>query len=126
MNKAKEDLGQSFRHAFAGLRQAITTQRNLRIHLAAAVVVTLLGLWVGLKPWEFAILILLYGLVIGMELMNTVVEVVVDMLSPSFSPLAKRAKDLSAGAVLVTAIVAVLVGLLLFGPHLIDMVRGPM
>ena len=112
-------LLQSFRYAFAGLWYALRTQRNARIHLLAAVAVTAMGLWLRLDAVWWAVLVLTISLVFFAEMVNTVVEAIVDLVTPEYHPLAKVAKDVSAGAVLVTAMAAVVVGLLILGPPLL-------
>ena len=109
----------SFRYAFSGLWYALRTQRNARIHLSATVAVTAIGLWLRLKALEWAALTLTIALVFFAEMLNTVVEVVIDMITAEYHPLAKVAKDVSAGAVLMTAIAAVVVGLFILGPPLL-------
>lgn len=109
----------SFRHAFAGLWYTLRSQRNVRIHLLAAVAATAVGLWLRLDTQRWAILVLTIALVFFAEMINTVVEAVVDLVTEEYHPLAKVAKDVSAGAVLVTTIAAVLVGLLILGPPLL-------
>ena len=108
----------SFRHAFAGLSYMLRTQRNAWIHACATVAVTAVGLWLGLNRWEWAVIILVIGLVWMAEFVNTALEAVVDLASPDLHPLAKVGKDVAAAAVLVGAVTAVLVGLLVLGPHL--------
>ena len=117
-------LLQSFRYAFAGLWQALRTQRNARIHLLATVAVTAMGLWLRLDAVRWAVLVLTISLVFFAEMVNTVVEVIVDLVTPEYHPLAKVAKDVSAGAVLVTAMAAVVVGLLILGPPLLILCQG--
>jgi diacylglycerol kinase len=117
-------LLQSFRYAFAGLWQALHTQRNARIHLLATVAVTAMGLWLRLDAVRWAVLVLTISLVFFAEMVNTVVEAIVDLVTPEYHPLAKVAKDVSAGAVLVTAMAAVVVGLLILGPPLLILCQG--
>lgn len=112
------NLLDSFRHAGEGLRYALRTQRNTRIHLAVTAVVIVLGLWLGLSATEWAVLALTVGFVLVGEMLNTVAETLVDMVSPGYHPLAKVVKDVTAGAVLLAAIVSVVVGLLVLGPPL--------
>jgi diacylglycerol kinase len=112
------EMIKSFKYAFSGLWYAIITQRNMRIHLAAALTVALLAWLLELSRWEFAILTITVSAVMIAELLNTALETVVDMVSPEFHPLAKRAKDLAAGAVLISAIAALAVGCFLFWPYL--------
>jgi len=112
------DLLTSFRHAFSGVWYVLRTQRNARIHLTVALVVIALGLWLGLSYAEWAIIVLTIGLVLAAESFNTVAEAVVDLATAERHPLAKIAKDVAAGAVLLMAITAVVVGLLILGPPL--------
>jgi len=111
-------LAKAFGHAFSGLFFALRTQRNMPIHLAIAAGVIGLGVWLGLSTTQWAILALTVGSVLAAELLNSSLEVVVDMVSPDYHPLAKRAKDVAAGAVMLAAMVSVLVGLLILGPPL--------
>jgi diacylglycerol kinase len=110
-------LARSFRYAFAGLWYVARTQRNFRIHLAAGALACLLGFAAGFRAVEWATLALLITLVLTTEMVNTVVEAAVDLASPAYHPLAKVAKDVAAGAVLVTALGALVVGAFLFAPH---------
>lgn len=112
------NLWRSFGYAFAGIFHVLRTQRNFRIHLAVAAIVTALSLYVNLSWTEWSILIVCIILVLFAEMINTALEAVVDLASPNIHPLAKIAKDVTAGAVLVVAIGAALIGLLLIGPHL--------
>lgn len=114
----RQSLLSAFGHAFAGLFHAVRTQRNIPIHLTIAAGVIALGLWLGLSRTEWAILALTIGSVLAAELLNSGLETVVDMVSPDYHPLAKQAKDVAAGAVLLAAMVAVVVGLLILGPPL--------
>lgn len=116
-------LLRAFGHAFSGLFYAIRTQRNMPIHLAIAAGVIALGLWLGLSAVQWAILALTISSVLAAELLNSGLETVVDMVSPEYHPLAKRAKDVAAGAVLLAAIFAVVVGLLILGPPLWARIR---
>ena len=109
---------ESFRFAFSGLWYALRAQPNAQIHAVITVSTLALGAWLGLSRSEWAIIALTIGLVWAAELFNTALEVLVDLASPGLHPLAKIAKDVSAAAVLVSAIMAVIVGLLLFGPPL--------
>ena len=109
---------ESFRFAFVGLWYALRTQRNTRIHLSIAAAVVVVGLCLNLSHVEWAVLTLTIGFVLVSEMLNTVAETLVDLISPGYHPLAKVVKDVTAGAVLLTAIVSVVVGLLVLGPPL--------
>ena len=111
-------LWMSFGHAAAGVAYVLRTQRNARIHAGLAAVVVALGLFLRLPRLEWAILVVTIGMVFVAEFVNTVVEAVVDLVSPQIHPLARVAKDTASGAVLVLAVIAVVVGLLILGPPL--------
>jgi diacylglycerol kinase len=111
-------LVSSFRYAFAGLWYAVRTQRNMRIHLALAAAVFVLGLYLRLGWVQWALLVLTSGFVLVAEMFNTMAEAAMDAAMPYRHPLIKVAKDVAAGAVLITAVIAVVVGLLILGPPL--------
>ncbi|MFN4293309.1 MAG: diacylglycerol kinase family protein [Thermoflexales bacterium] len=113
------NLFASFRFAFEGIAYAFRTQRNFKVHCGVMLAVVVVGLAVRLAPAQWAILALASGLVFQAELMNTALEAVVDRVSPEFHALAKVAKDCAAGAVFLTALCAVIVGLLVLGPALL-------
>ena len=113
-------LRSSFRYAFAGLWWALTTQRNMRIHVALGAAAFVLGLLLRLSTVELALVALTTTVVLAAEMLNTVVEAAVDLASPAHHPLAKVAKDVSAGAVLATSLGASAVGLLVYLPHLLS------
>ncbi|MEO4052246.1 diacylglycerol kinase family protein [Solibacillus sp. CAU 1738] len=105
----------SFNFAMQGIFTAAKEQ-NFRFHFLSAVIVIIAGLLTGLTIMEWLILIIVISLVIGAEMMNTAIERVVDLASPEIHPLAKDAKDIAAGAVLVFAVSSVIIGLLIFIP----------
>ena len=109
----------SFKFAFAGLRALVRTQPNAWVHLALAALALALAFLLALPPAEVALIILTIGLVLATEAVNTAVEAVCDLVSPGYHPLVKRAKDLSAAAVLLSAVAAVGVALALFAPRLL-------
>jgi diacylglycerol kinase len=108
----------SFYFAFAGLAYLFRTQRNARIHAVIGTIACLLAAWVGISRAEWAVLVFTIALVLILEGLNTAVEAAIDLASPDVHPLAKAAKDLAAGMVLIAAISSVLVGLLILGPPL--------
>mgnify|MGYP002560868488 CR=1 FL=1 len=108
----------SFKYAIEGLWAGIITQRNMKIHILIAVAVIILGCVLEISKWEWITCIILIGLVISAELMNTAVEAVVDMVTSEQSPKAKLAKDTAAGAVLIVSITAAIVGAVIFLPKL--------
>jgi len=119
-----QNIIESFRFAFSGLWYALRTQRNTRIHLTIAAGAVALGLWLGISLTQWAVLALTIGFVLVSEMLNTVAETLVDLVSPGYHPLAKVIKDVTAAAVLLTAIISVIVGLLVIGPPLWERVLG--
>ena len=113
-------LAKSFRNAFTGISYVLRTQRNARIHLGITTAVVLLGAWLRLGNSQWAMLVVAVALVWTAELINTAVEAALDLFSPEEHSLAGIAKDVSAGAVLLAAAAAVVVGLLVLGPHLLS------
>ena len=108
----------SFGYAFAGLWHLLSTQRNAKIHVVLGLAAAALGLLLGIDRYEWLALIVTITIVLAAEGINTAIEAVVDMVAPEYHPLAKIAKDVGAGTVLLTAIASVVVGLVLFLPHL--------
>jgi diacylglycerol kinase len=108
----------AFRDAFNGLRTLCGTQPNARFHLMASVGAVGAGVWFRLAAWEWAALVLAIVIVWAVEAVNTAIEFTVDLISPEPHFLAGWAKDVAAGAVLVASVGAVVVGCLVFGPHL--------
>ena len=107
----------SFAYALIGIGSAVKSERNMRIHLVAAIAAVLLGAWLGLDGREWAAIVICCALVMSLECLNTAVEAVVDLASPDIHPLAKKAKDCAAGAVLLAAIGAAIVGCIIFVPR---------
>ena len=108
----------AFGHAIRGWWHVLQTQHNAWIHSIVATVIVALGLWLGLPPHDWAIIVLTIAMVFTAEFINTAIEAVVDLASPVHHPLAKVGKDVGAGAVLVAALAAALIGLLILGPLL--------
>lgn len=116
--KDKKKRGIGLRFALAGLKTALLTERNFRIHLMAMLLVLLLALFFDLSAIEWMVLFLTISMVLVTELLNSVIEVLIDYLRPEIHPEAKKIKDMSAAAVLITAIIAVIIGCIIFIPKL--------
>ena len=116
--KGQQGVPRSFEHAYRGLIYAVRTQRNMRIHVIIAALVLVASLMVGVSKVELAVLILVILLVFTTELFNTAIEFAVDLVTKEYHPLAKLAKDVSAGAVLAASVGAVLVGYLVLADNL--------
>jgi diacylglycerol kinase (ATP) len=114
----------SFRYAFEGIRYLLWTQRNAKIHSAIATAAVALAFVLRLDRGEWLALMLTIILVLAAEGFNTAIEAAVDLASPAYHPLAKIAKDVAAGTVLLVAIGAVIVGLILFLPHLLALLAN--
>ncbi|MUT66678.1 diacylglycerol kinase family protein [Paenibacillus sp. NEAU-GSW1] len=108
----------SLGYAVSGIGHAIRTQRHMRYHLVAALAVCIVSAFLSLTLLEWAVLLLMMAVVISAEMINTAIEHTVNLVTGEKHPLAKAAKDTAAGAVLVAAIIAVIMGLLIIGPPL--------
>lgn len=108
----------SLGYALEGIMLTVWTQRNPRIQLVILGIVIVAGLLFRISRLEWALVAGVSGLVLSLEIMNSAVETLVDMVQPDHHPLAKVVKDASAGAVLLAAVTAVVIGLLIFGPRL--------
>lgn len=117
-------LIRSFGYAIAGVRYLLWSQRNAKIHSALALIAAALGWLLRLDRGEWLALVLTIALVLMAEGFNTAIEAAVDLAAPGYHPLAKVAKDVAAGTVLLAAITAVVVGLILFVPHLLPVLKG--
>ncbi len=115
----KHRLAASFRFAFQGIAAAAAGERNFQIHLGISTVVVFFGLWFSITVFEWIAVLLAIGGMLGLELMNTALERTVDMYTKEFHPLAKQAKDIAAGAVLIYAIISIIIGALIFLPRII-------
>jgi diacylglycerol kinase (ATP) len=87
-------------HAFRGIISLIKNDNNFRIHLLAVVVVIIVGLYLGFTEFEWLAVIITMGIVLALEAMNTAIETIIDLVSPGYHDLAKKTKDVAAGAVL--------------------------
>jgi diacylglycerol kinase len=114
----------SFRYAFAGWWYVIRTQRNAWIHAVISLAVLVLSAWLHLSLLEWAMIILTIAMVWTAEFLNTALEAVVDLASPAQHRLAKVGKDVGAAAVLIAAGASVVVGLLILGPPLWEMLSN--
>ena len=105
----------SFRFAFHGIYLVVRFENNTRVHILATFAVLALGFFLQLSLIEWTIILIQIGLVWTAEIFNTALEKLVDLVSPEFNPKAGVIKDVAAGAVLVTSIIAAIIGLLIFG-----------
>lgn len=116
----KNPLAKSFYYAFVGIITCIKEERNMLIHFLITILVIIAGFVFKISLNEWIICIGLFGLVMSLELVNTAIEATVDICSPAINKKAKIAKDCAAGAVLISAIAALIIGLLIFIPKIIQ------
>ena len=115
---------QSFRNAFIGWWHVVRTQKNAWIHATATLLVIILSIWLKLSMRDLAVLFVTIAVVWTAEFLNTALEIVVDLASPNTHPLAKVGKDVGAASVLIAAGSAVVVGIFILGPPLIEKIRS--
>jgi diacylglycerol kinase (ATP) len=118
-----QKLGRSFGYAFNGIGYAAATQLNFRVHLVAMLTAVFMGYWLHISTGEWLWIALSITLVLVMELLNTAIEILVDLVSPGYNEKAGHVKDVAAGAVTITAFFAVITGLVIFLPKLIALVN---
>src|SRR2546426_4631723 len=118
--KARPNILVSFNYAIEGVIHVLRTQRNLRIHFAVAVAVIIAAVAVGVSKIELIALLLAIAFVLVAEMINTAIEGAIDAATTSFDPMAKLAKDIAAGAVLIASVNAVAIGYLVFAGKAAD------
>ena len=109
----------SFKYAFNGIITSFKTEKNMKFHILMMVLVIIAGTLLKISKIEWIICVILFALVISAELINTAIETIVDMITMEKNEKAKIAKDVAAGAVLLASFCSVIVGLIIFLPHLI-------
>lgn len=112
----KDPIRKSFGYAFEGIAVCVKKERNMKIHCVMAALVVIAGIILEISATEWCICLVLFGLVMALEMVNTAVEAVVDLVTQERKPLAKIAKDTAAGAVLIAAIMSAIVGCMIFVP----------
>ena len=124
-NYIKQDnkrLLNSFKYAGKGIIETFKSEKNMKIHLFMTLLVIVLGFLLNISLSEWIICIILFSSVISLEIVNTAIETVVNLVSPNYNELAKRAKDLAAGSVLIAAISSAIIGIIIFLPKIINLV----
>ncbi|HPF88126.1 MAG TPA: diacylglycerol kinase family protein [Candidatus Limiplasma sp.] len=122
METKKGSFRQSLIHALEGVRDTFQSERNMKIHALSIVIVVILGVFLQISRSEWIACISLFGLVIGAEMLNTALEITVDIIISRRDPRAKRVKDTAAGAVLMVSLAAAVVGLIIFVPKLLALI----
>ena len=114
---AMKKFFRGFVYAWNGIRAAVSEQRNLRIHFAVTALVVAAGVYFELDRIEWCVLALTIALVVSLELVNSSIENLVDLVTKEQHPLARKAKDIAAGAVLIASVISVIIGLIIFSAH---------
>lgn len=122
INKKNKTIKDSFIHAYEGIIYTMIKERNMHIHIIMAIIVVLGGAIFQISYVEWLVCLVLIGLVMSLELVNTAIEAVVDLITTDDNHLAKVAKDASAGAVLVSAIISALIGFIIFLPKILEFI----
>ena len=117
MNSIKKFL-KGFTYAWKGMKASIRGQRNLKVQAGFALIVGGAGLYFDITLMEWCVILFAIALVMGLEMMNSAIESLVDMVSPDYKPLAGRVKDMAAGAVLFAAIFAAIIGAIVFSQYI--------
>ena len=112
----------SFLNALTGIRTAYKSQKNLRIHIVTGIFVIIIGIFLKVSILEWLILLLTILIVVITEMINTSLEFTVDLCSAEYSKQAKRAKDVSAAGVLITAVFASIIGAIIFLPKFLELI----
>jgi diacylglycerol kinase len=112
----------SFTYAFAGLKVLFKEEHNARIHIIVAICVLILGFFLKISPIEWIAVVFAIGFVISMEIFNSAIENIADFISPERNEKIKKIKDLSAAGVLISAITAMVIGLIVFLPKILELI----
>lgn len=123
VNKNKT-LKDSFFHAYEGINYAVTKEKNMHIHVTMTILVVVAGALFRISYGEWLVCLILIALVMSLELINTAIEAVVDMITTKEDPMAKVAKDASAGAVLISAVISTLIGFAIFLPRIFEFITN--
>lgn len=121
--KEKKTILGSFKHAYNGLKYAYYAENHIRVHLTVALLAIVVAYFLDISRLEWLLIISSIFLVITFELINTSIEVIIDMIEPNLNPLAGLVKDISAGAVLLVAILAMINGFVIFAPKILYVIE---
>ncbi len=119
LKKKRKKLINSFKYAFNGLAEAWKKEQNIKIHVLIMIFVIIAGFLLKISIAEWIVCLILFAMVISLELINTAIEITVDIAMPKINEKAKFAKDISAGAVLFSAIISAIIGIIIFLPKII-------
>ena len=112
----------SFTYAYKGIKVALS-QRNMRVHMLCAIIAIVTAYILNISLTEWCMILICIGSVLSLEIINTAIEALVDLVEPNQNPLAGKVKDLAAGAVLVFSIIAAMIGIMIFGKYILDLLH---
>jgi len=118
-----KDRAKSFVYAFNGIKEVIASQHNVWIHFVIASIVICMGIVFVISPYEWIAIVLSIGIVLSAEVFNSAIEALVDLVSPAFNEKAGKIKDMAAAAVLITALMAVITGCIIFLPYILALIK---
>lgn len=121
LQKGSKKIINSFKYAICGIITGFKEERNMKIHILAIMIVVVLGIILKISKIEWIICLVLFGMVVSAELFNTAIETAVDIAMPEINKKAKIAKDVSAGAVLIQAIISTIIGIIIFAPKIVSL-----
>lgn len=124
LTQGREQFTKSVGHALDGIEYAINHERNIKIQIFIGIVASILGFLLKISVIEWVVVILLIATILALELVNTAIERTVDLVTKDYEELAKAAKDMAAGAVLVVSMFSVIIGILIYLPKIIDVLGG--
>ncbi|MEH6904325.1 diacylglycerol kinase family protein [Neobacillus drentensis] len=108
----------TFSNAFAGILVALKSEKNMKSHLFCSIIVLLVSYYFSITKMEWIFILFAIGGMFALELVNTAIERVVDLVTAEYHPLAKQAKDMAAGAVLIYAVLSIAIGIFIFFPYI--------
>ena len=117
-----KNLLHSFKYAFTGIYSSVKKERNLKIHISIMLLVIIMGVLLKINYHEWLTCLVLFALVLSSELINTAIEITLNLITTEINPQVKLAKDISAGAVLINAIFSAIIGLIIFIPKIITLI----
>ena len=117
-----KNLLHSFKYAFTGIYSSVKKERNIKIHISIMLLVIIMGVLLKINYHEWLTCLVLFALVLSSELINTAIEITLNLITTEINPQVKLAKDISAGAVLINAIFSAIIGLIIFIPKIITLI----
>ena len=121
--QGKQKFTQSMSHALDGIEYAINHERNIKFEILAGICASVLGFLLKISNVEWVVLILLIGTILALEMINTSIERCVDLVTKDYHELAKAAKDTAAGAVLIVSMFSIIIGIVMFLPRVINLLK---